>query len=63
MKDAMAADAKSGKKKLYKNFIYNEFTFTYPSSYIEKKWTEMSRNIVLTYSDIGIYINTVNIYM
>ena len=31
VKDAMAADATSGKKKLYKNFIYNEFTFTYAS--------------------------------
>ena len=49
MKAAMAADATSGKKKLYKNFIYNEFTFTYASSYIEKKWKEMSKNIVLTY--------------
>ena len=48
VKDAMAADATSGKKKLYKNFIYNEFTFTYASSYI-KKWTDMSKNIVLTY--------------
>ena len=36
VKDAMAADATSGNKKLYKNFIYNEFTFTYASSYIEK---------------------------
>ena len=32
----MAGDPTSGKKKLYKNFIYNEFTFTYASSYIEK---------------------------
>ena len=23
-----------------------------------KKWTEMSKNIVLTYSDISIYMNT-----
>ena len=29
VKAAMEADATSGKKKLYKNFIYNEFTFTY----------------------------------
>ena len=36
MKDAMAADDTSGKKKLYKTFICNEFTFTYASSYIEK---------------------------
>ena len=47
----MAGDDTSGKKKLYKNFIYNEFTFTYPSSDIEKR-TEMSKNIVLTYSNI-----------
>ena len=31
VKDAMAADAASGKKKLYKNFQYSEFTFTYAS--------------------------------
>ena len=31
MKAAMEADATSGKKKLYKNFICNEFTFTYGS--------------------------------
>ena len=36
MKDAMAADTTLAKKKLYKNFTYNEFTFTYASSYIEK---------------------------
>ena len=36
VKDSMAADATSDKKKLYKNFIYNEFTFTYASSYINK---------------------------
>ena len=35
MKDAMAADATSCKKKLYKNFIHNEFTFTYASSYLD----------------------------
>ena len=34
VKGAMEADAISGKKKLYKNFIYNEFTFTYASWYI-----------------------------
>ena len=28
---AIEADATSGKKKLYKNFIYSEFTFTYAS--------------------------------
>ena len=36
MKDGMASDDTSGKENLYKKFIYNEFTFTYASSYIEK---------------------------
>ena len=31
MKAAIEADATSGKNKIYKNFIYNEFTFTYAS--------------------------------
>ena len=31
IKAPMEADATSGKKMLYKNFIYNEFTFTYAS--------------------------------
>ena len=31
MKAAMEEDDTSGKKKLYKNLIYNEFTFTYAS--------------------------------
>ena len=31
LKHAMEADATSGKKNLYKNFIYNEFTFKYAS--------------------------------
>ena len=31
VKAAMETDATSGKKMLYKNFIYNEFTFTYAS--------------------------------
>ena len=53
MKDAMAADATSGKKKLYKNFIYNEFTFTYASSYIEK----MDRNVKKYSSHILRYMN------
>ena len=52
VKAAIETDATSGKKKLYKNFIYKEFTFTYASAYIEKKQKEMSKNIVLTYSDI-----------
>ena len=41
VKGAMEADATLGKKKLYKNFIYDEFTFTYASAYIEK----MERNV------------------
>ena len=41
VKDAMAVDSTSDKKKLYKNFIYNKFTFTCASSYIEK----MDRNV------------------
>ena len=36
LKPAMEADATSVKKNLYRNFIYNEFTFKYPSWYIEK---------------------------
>ena len=31
MKATIETDATSGKKTLYKNFIYNEFTFTYSS--------------------------------
>ena len=49
MKAAMEEDDTSGKKTLYKNFIYNKFIFTDASSYIEKKWKDMSKNIVLTY--------------
>ena len=43
MKAAMEEDDTSGKKRLYKNFIYNEFTFTYASLYIEKTWKDMSK--------------------
>ena len=63
MKAAIETDATSGKKKLYKNFIYNEFTLTYASAYIEKNWKEMSKSIVFTYSDIWIDMNTCNTYM
>ena len=52
VKAAMATDAISGKEKLYKNFIYNEFTLTYASAYIEKKKGKKCQRIVLTYSDI-----------
>ena len=51
MTDGMAGDDTSGKKKLYKNLIYNEFTFTYASSDIEKMDRNV-KNIVLTYSDV-----------
>ena len=51
------------KKKLNKNFICNEFTLIYPSSYIHRNWTEMSKNIVPTYSDISIDMHTCNTYM
>ena len=57
MKDGMARDDTLGKKKLYKNFIYNEFTFTYASSYIDKMDRKV-KNIALTYADISIYMNT-----
>ena len=43
VKAAIEADATSGKKKLYKNFIYNEFTFTYVSWYIEKNGKKCQR--------------------
>ena len=57
------SDITSGKKKLNKNFIYNEFTLIYPSSYIDRNWKEMSKNIVPTYSDISIDMHTCNTYM
>ena len=56
-------DTTSGKKKLNKNFIYNEFTLIYPSSYIDRNWKEMSKYIVPTYSDILIDMHTCNTYM
>ena len=56
-------DTTSGKKKLNKNFIYNEFTLIYPSSYIDRNWKEMSKYIVPTYSDILINMHTCNTYM
>ena len=56
-------DTTSGKKKLNQNFIYNEFTLIYPSSYIDRIWKEMSKNIVATYSDILIDMHTCNTYM
>ena len=57
------SDITSGEKKLNKNFICNEFTLIYPSSYIHRNWTEMSKNIVPTYSDISIDMHTCNTYM
>ena len=53
MTDGMPGDDTSGKKKLYKNFIYNRFTFTYASSYIEK----MDRNVKKYSSHILRYMN------
>ena len=53
VKDTMAAVATSCKKKLYKNFICNEFTFTYASSYTEK----MDRNVKKYSSHILRYMN------
>ena len=43
MKPAIEEDATSGKKNLYKNFIYNEFTFKYASWYIEKNGKKCQR--------------------
>ena len=43
VKAAIERDATSGKKKLYKNFIYNEFTLTYASAYIEKSGKKCQR--------------------
>ena len=43
VKAAIETDATSGKKKLYKNFIYNKFTLTYASAYIEKNGTKCQR--------------------
>ena len=56
-------DIPTGEKTLNKHFICNEFTLIYPSSYIHRNWTEMSKNIVPTYSDISIDMHTCNIYM
>ena len=53
MTDGMAGDDASSKKNLYKNFIYNEFTFTYASSDIEK----MDRNVKKYSSHILRYMN------
>ena len=52
-KDGMARDDTSGKKMLYKNFIYNEYTCTCASSYIEK----MDRNVKKYSSHILRYMN------
>ena len=53
MTDGIAGNYTSGQKKLYKNFIYNEFTFTYPSSDIE----QMDRNVKKYSSHILKYMN------
>ena len=51
--DGIAGYDTSGQKKLYKNFIYSEFTFTYPSSDIE----QMDRNVKKYSSHILKYMN------
>ena len=51
--DGMAGNDTSGKKKLYKNFIFNEFTFTYASSDIE----QMDRIVQKYSSHILKYMN------
>ena len=43
VKAAIATDATSGKKKLYKTFMYSEFTSTYVSAYIEKNGKKCQR--------------------
>ena len=50
----MEADATSGKKKLYNDFIYNEFTFKYTSWYIEKmeKYIKKYSSKILRYVNI-----------
>ena len=53
VKVAIETDGTSGKKKLYKNFIYNEFTLTYASAYIKK----MERNVKEYSSHILRYMN------
>ena len=53
MTDGIVGDHTSGQKKLYKNFIYNESTFTYPSSDIE----QMDRNVKKYSSHILKYMN------
>ena len=58
MKDGMARDDTSGKKKLYKDFIYNEFTFTYASSYIKKNGHKCQKynSHILRYMNIYEYM-------
>ena len=48
VKDAKAADATSGKKKLYKT-LYTMNLHLHMHLHILKKWREISNNIVLTY--------------
>ena len=64
MKDRMARDDTSCKKKLYKNFIYNEFTFTYASSYIEKNRQKCQKyhSHILRYINIYEYMKYIYIY-
>ena len=62
VKDAMAAYATSGKKKLYQNFIYSEFIFTYASSYIEKNGQKCQK-IWFWHTQIYEYILIHSIYI
>ena len=53
VKAAIEADATSGNKRLYKNCICNEFTFTYASWYIKR----MEKNVKKYSSNILRYMN------
>ena len=50
-------------RKHYKKTLYTMNLHLHMHLHILQKCTEMSKNIVLTYSDIWIYINTRNIYI
>ena len=50
-------------RESYTKTLYTMNLHLHMHLHILKKWTEMFKNIVLTYSDIWIYINTFNIYV
>ena len=58
VKAVIETDATSGKKKLYKNFINNEFTLTYASAYIEKmeRYVKEYSSHILRYMNIYEYM-------